>query len=276
MNSFYYFELFAIILLYLTSYYEFQFIYSFTNSFMPNNRLVNNIDIVEKSIKIILKEKFGELIVFLYPISFVLVGILTFIYLKLHGVSNTLFVYDYIIVCIIVISLHIFIPYFFNYLKFAEESLKKEFGISEWINISMSSLNRESTLVKEYVFDLNMLTVIDNNIFHKNNYDKYLEAVNVLKDKMCSTYNNITYEEYIRIIPFLTGFNFFIKEGQDLKELIISEDKYEINNITFGLKPIYYSLFKYNDLNTTFLTRYLEVTMFFLIINVLLVLSNQL
>lgn len=276
MNIFYYFELFAIMFLYLAAYKEFDFIYSFNNSFLPENRLISNVEISEKSIRIILKEKFGELIVFLYPISFCAIGFITILFLKLHNIKNDFYVYHFISISIIVIALHIIIPYFFNYLKFAEESLKKQFDIYEWISINMYSLNRKSTSVKEYVFDLNMLTVIDNNVFHKNNYDKYLEAVNVLKEKMCLTYNNITYEEYIRIIPFLSGFNFFIKEDHELKELIISEDKYEVNTIDFGLKPIYYSLFKLNNVDTTFLLRYIEVTMFFIIINVLLVLSNQL
>lgn len=276
MSYFYYFELLAIILLFLTAFYEFHYIYSFNNDFLPKNGVIRNVDLIDKSVKIILKEKFGELIVFMYPISFILVGLLILFIFSMNNIKNEFYLYNFIIISIIVISLHVIIPYYFSYLKFAEESLKKEFNLIDWLEIRMHSIERELTSTKEYVFDLNMLIVIDNNVFHKNNYDKYLEAVNVLKEKMCLTYNNITYEEYIRIIPFLTGFNFFVKENHDLKELIISEDKYEINNIDFGLKQMYFSFFNKNNLHTTFLSRYVEIIMFFMIINILLILSNQL
>lgn len=276
MEYFYYFELLSIILLFMTAYYEFHYIYTLNNDFLPKNGVIRNIDLIDKSVKIILKERFGELIVFMYPISFMLIGLITIYIFIVNNVRNDYYLFNFIIISIIVIALHIIIPYYFSYLKFAEESLKKEFDLIDWIDTKMHSIERESTSTKEYVFDLNMLTVIDNNIFHKNNYDKYLEAVNVLKEKMCLTYNNITYEEYIRIIPFLNGFNFFVKENHDLKELIISEDKYDISTINFGLKQMYFALFNKNNLQTTFLSRYAEIIMFFIIINILLVLSNQL
>lgn len=276
MEYFYYYELFAIILLFNAAYYEYSFIFGFNQEKLPKTGVIRNIDLIDKSIKIILKEKFGEFIVFLYPISFIIVGLITIYLFKINNIENIYYLYNFIIISIIIISLHIVIPYYFSYLKFAEESLQKEFDLIDWVEVKMHTLERELASTKEYVFDLNMLTVIDNNIFHKKNYDKYLEAVNVLKEKMCLTYNNITYEEYIRIIPFLTGFNFFVKENHDIKELIISEDKYEINNIDFGLKQMYYSLFNKDNINTNLLSRYVEIVMFFIIINILLVLSNQL
>ena len=53
MEYFYYFELLSIILLFMTAYYEFHYIYTLNNDFLPKNGVIRNIDLIDKSVKII-------------------------------------------------------------------------------------------------------------------------------------------------------------------------------------------------------------------------------
>lgn len=276
MEYFYYFELFSIIILFIVALKEFELLYSFSNKFMPKSLEDNNFELIDSSIKIIFEKKFGELYVFLYPITFLLISGTTYLYLDLNSITNEYYVYNFIVISSFVIAAHVVIPYYFNYLKYYEESVRKKLDLKTWLKVRLMNLGREELNIVAH--ELSEDLVLNYRVFNftAETFREYNSYVYKFKLNLFE-YEYLEYNDYIKILPFLTGHNFFVKDSSgEFIEYMLNESTVSLNSISFGVDKMYYSIFSKVRLDLVFLSRYIEIVMFFIIINTLLVLTNQL
>lgn len=240
-------ESILILLLFIAANNELKYIYAANGKQVPKTYKEYNIDIIDMSINSLFKT--SETTTFLYPITILLsqITLLSFFYINnIH----TKFLYEFIIITGILVSLHIIVPYYFFYLKKKEESLIYGFTFKEWITISTKTIIREKSDITINLIPLKTLQT-------KNTYEEYKKHT---KDYALDV------NKYYKLIPFMNPSNIFFEIDTEVYESV--EDKtYKISQ---GFTNMHLSIFKEIDLLKMLNMRYLEIISFFIIINLIL------
>ena len=279
MFSFFLFELFASIILFLTAKKEYDFILANVNKECSLSTTISNADLIHASIITIFKDKFGELKAFLYPIFLNIIAFLTYWQIKAilgeHEISKWVIVYLGV-VCFIV-TLHIVIPYYFTYLKYYEGSINRKMDFVKFLDFSTNSLYK-SDMIEEIKWDnqeeLKKFKELISRYFTKEELVKYNEVITFFDQ---TKYRTLTADEFERILPHLTGHNVYFKEIETDKfcEFWISSESnvIEVYRIVVGTTQMGMALFTKTTIGSLLNQRYLDIVAFFLFLHLVLYFS---
>jgi len=248
---------------------ENRLIYAYSNKLYPPYQNDINVNLIINSINCLNTStvKFGELIVFNYAITLILVNINLVLYFYLNNIPNDLYIYQSILFMSLMIFLQSYVPYLKIYLNNGIEAITKNIDLWDWFDYKYHYLS----LTNESKIDWNLLIsydyaieILNNFSYNSDSYEEYNKTIVKFTGKDNVT---LTKKEYLQYLPFFRKSNIFIKDNLEIKQLMLSEDYIEIANTSLNLQPIYYSFFKEIDFNDILLSRFVEVTTFFVIIN---------
>lgn len=273
--NYFYFELLSMIILFIAAVKEYELLYKCNNK--PFSPMDNNANIIEMSVNCIFKNQLknlqGELQVFMYPITFILVISAHKLYFLLNNIQNQYYLYEFTAVAIAVMVAHVLIPYNFTYINNYRGALLHNFKLADWLDIRYRQVSKK--LIDSFSLNIELSEIKYFKVFEKDTYKDFIDLQQKIGLKLDFVYEKPNKEEYYVFIPLLSGENMFFKQKGVWKEVVFSEDLLEVFEIEFGYQQIFYSIFKPVDLNILYMSRFFETIVFFAILHLMLYFGSK-
>ena len=249
-----------------------EYVYIFKNVGLPLPLTATNAQLTELSIKTIFDVRYGELQAFMHPIMMICMIITQmFIFHNMGIYSKT--ATHFSLFCIFIVSLHIVVPYYFNYLKNYEKAILRNLTLKDWLYVSMREVYAEKT--KAYKAELPKDSKIINKLTKFNLTDEDLKEYNMLVVRLAMFVNKdlelFTEEDLKNYIPFFTGYNIFVKDKEGNYYEIIFEEEDEVTITPCKIVPsnLGLSFYEERSVNVLIASRVFEIALFFLIVDII-------
>jgi len=252
------------------AYYEYKNIGLCSNHDFYSHEYVNNSELVIASINCILTRKWGELMVFAYPISLISSAIAIFISLKINGVE---FKYNitpsFLLIISIIVGLHIFVPYIMTYLRQASAAEEREISVKEWFNYAFMNISS----IKKLESKLTSKKVKSPSEYKLPEYDKYSEEIMLLSKETDIEIEPFTLRMFKMYLPFYSKYNTYaISDGREL-EISVSDkkdaSKLIVTEVELKQSMLFSSTYSVENIYFLLGQRVFETAIFFAILTVL-------
>lgn len=259
------FEIVSILILFLSVLTEFSFLNK-TSVGVDKPFIHNKLDIFSSNIKMILTNKQPEYLIFTYTFVFISIIIFFILYINLNKEYDNLYINLYLIISISVIFLH-FIVQYKMYIEYAKLYLNKKnifnINVNELIEFKNLLINRDKSE------EMKNINTID---FNFNSYNSYINIINKLKQNV----NNIEpleYTDFKRLCCKFNDYFLYLKINNDIYEIekdLKKTNVFYLSKIKIEYNKTIFSLWSNTNETLLKLSMYIEILMFFIILNILI------